>query len=105
MPSSEQSASVLEPGHWVALTLKAGAAPLRVYVGEVQAVDGRGVRITLIDWVVGTADSWDFFAPWESVSSALVATPDHAIGRFGAAGSDWQRAMSPPKAAAQQDGG
>lgn len=105
MPHSENAAGVLRPGDWVALTLKADAAPLRVYVGEVQAVADPGVRITLIDWLVGTACAWDFFAPWESICSALVATPEHDVGRFGAAGADWQRAMDPAKDAAQQDGG
>lgn len=88
------AATTLHPGYVVAVTLKADAAPLRCYVGAVQAVDGHGVRLTLIDWFTGTADSWDAFFPWESITSALVATPDHAISRFGESAGNWQTACN-----------
>ena len=74
---SNQQHSLL-PGYVVALTLKPGAAPLDCYVGEVQTVDSHGVRITLIDWMTGLFTHFDFFAPWESITSALVATPEHS---------------------------
>jgi hypothetical protein len=94
--------ATLEAGYWVALTLREDTAPLRVYVGQVQDVDERGVRITLVDWFVGLPASWDFFAPWDSIVSALVATPDHATDRFADAASDWQSQME-PEAGAPED--
>ena len=80
----------LEPGYWVALTLKPGAAPLRCYVGEVQATDERGVRITLIDWLTGRANSYDLFVSWENITSSLVCTPEHDLENFGRAAERWQ---------------
>jgi hypothetical protein len=87
------SAATLEPGYVVALTLRADAAPLRAYVGEVQTVDERGVRLTLIDWLIGSFCSWDLFAPWEQITSALVATPDHDVTHFDQAAGNWQTWM------------
>lgn len=83
----------LAPGYWVALVLVEGAAPLRCYVGQVQAIDERGVRLTLVDWVVGIPAGWDFFAPWPSILSALVATPQHDVKRFGERAAKWQEQM------------
>jgi hypothetical protein len=81
----------IEPGYWVALTLKPNVAPLRCYVGVVQAMDERGLRITLIDWMVGTASGFDMYAPWENITAALVATPVHSIDLFGDDASLWQK--------------
>jgi hypothetical protein len=86
----------LAPGFWVAITLKPDAAPLRVYVGQIQAVDTHGVRLTLVDWLVGNASSWDFYAPWETITCALLATPDHDLGQFGERAADWQQRMEEP---------
>jgi hypothetical protein len=83
----------LEPGFWVAPSLAPGAAPLRSYVGQIEAVDERGVRVTLIDWLVGAATDWDLFVPWASITSALVATQAHAMDRFGDAAGQWQTRM------------
>jgi hypothetical protein len=80
----------LAVGYGVALTLREGTAPLRCYVGQVQAVDEHGVRITLIDWLTGAANEWDFFATWDSITSALVATPAHATELFADAAAKWQ---------------
>jgi hypothetical protein len=90
--------STLQKGFFVALTLRHGAAPLDVYVGQVQAVDERGVRITLIDWIIGTASGWDFFAPWASIESALVGTPDHSLP-FGDDAGKWQEQVKNVRAA------
>jgi hypothetical protein len=87
----------LEAGWWVALTLAPDSAPLRVYVGQVQDVDERGVRLTLVDWVSGAANSWDFFAPWPCIRSVLVGPHEHATERFGDAASRWQELMSADK--------
>ncbi len=77
-------------GFLVALTVKEGTAPLRCYVGEVQSADEHGVRLTLADWIVDMASGWDFFAPWESITAALVATEAHHKGGFDDAASDFQ---------------
>lgn len=47
--------TTVQKGFWVACTLKPGSAPLDVYVGQVQDVDARGLRITLVDWLIGKA--------------------------------------------------
>jgi hypothetical protein len=94
MTVADDARPTLTPGWWVALTLRPDAAPLRVYVGEVQQVDEHGVRITLIDWLLGSATSWDFFAPWSMVASALVGTDKHHVERFGESASQWQSQMS-----------
>lgn len=80
----------IETGMWIALTMAANSAPLRCYVGEVQAVDDCGVRITLIDWIVGAACGYDFFAPWAQIVSALVATSEHDLSGFGKEAARWQ---------------
>lgn len=77
-------------GYAVALCLKPDCAPLRCYVGQVQEVDQRGIRLTLVDWLVGEFSEWDFFIPWGSIASALVATPEHDLGRFGDAAATFQ---------------
>lgn len=86
--------STLEPGFWIAATLKKDSAPLRVYVGEIQEIDDRGVRITLIDWMIGAPANWDLFVPWDSLESALVATPEHSVERFPDSAGKWQSRMS-----------
>jgi hypothetical protein len=86
----------LAPGFWVALTLSPEAALLRVYVGQVQAVDAHGVRLTLVDWILGAATHWDFYAPWGQITSALIATPEHAREGFADAAADWQDRMPQP---------
>lgn len=51
-------------------------------VGEVQAVDEHGVRVTCIDWVVGRFSSWDVFVPWGELKEVDIATPEHDFGLF-----------------------
>jgi len=82
---------VLVPGYAVALVLKEGTAPHRCYVGEVQAVDEHGVRITLIDWIAGQFTGWNFLAPWESITSAMIATPDRDIQSFAVEAAEFQK--------------
>jgi hypothetical protein len=69
----EGTASTLEVGRVVALALKADGSPVRVYVGEVQAVDENGVRLSLVD-------SWDMFVAWAQIAWALIATPKQGVG-------------------------
>jgi len=90
--------STLQKGFFVALTLRHGAAPLDVYVGQVQEVDEHGVRITLVDWLIGAASGWDFFAPWSTIESALVGTPDHTLP-FGDDAGKWQKQVEEVRAA------
>lgn len=71
------AAKSLQAGHLVALVLKPEVAPIRCYVGEVQDVDQHGVRVTLIDWLIGMFCGDDLWVPWDSILSALVATPEH----------------------------
>jgi len=49
MESKAEKRLLLKVGWWVALTLKPNVAPLRSYVGQIQAVDAEGIRITLVD--------------------------------------------------------
>jgi len=83
----------LQVGYWVALTLTPDSAPLNSYVGTVQALDGHGIRITLVDWISGRADGWDLFLPWSSIQSALVATHSHNVKGFGEAAGEWQQSI------------
>ena len=55
---------LLQVGWWAAVTVKEGVFPLRCYVGQVEAIGERGVRLTLVDWLTGTATSYDLFVPW-----------------------------------------
>lgn len=86
-------APTLDIGYWVAVVLPAGTAPLRCYVGEVQAVDSQGIRLTLVDWLTNTADSWDLFVPWHHVEAALIATPAHDLTYFFQQAALWQERM------------
>jgi hypothetical protein len=79
---------------WIALTLREGTAPLRSYVGQVQAVDANGVRLTLIDWIIGSASGYDLFVPWTNIEAALIATPEHDADGFGERAAAWQKAVS-----------
>lgn len=88
------STKTIQKGFWVALTLAPGTAPSRCYVGLVDAVDDRGVRITLMDWIVGAACGYDLFVPWENIESVLVCTPDHDKDGFGDYASEWQTRMN-----------
>ena len=73
---------VLENGWLVAVCLKPDTAPSRCYVGQIEAGDERGIRLTLADWISGTFSGNDFFVPWSNITSALVATPDHNTEMF-----------------------
>jgi hypothetical protein len=68
-------------------------APLRCYVGQIQAIDSDGMRITLVDWFTGMAANWDFFVSHRNIESALVCTEEHDLKGFGDAGGKWQEQM------------
>lgn len=78
----------LKPGWWVALTLYRDTAPLRSYVG-IRQVDDPGVRITMIDWLDGTASDYDLFIPWPSIASATVATDEQDLTQFEERAGQW----------------
>jgi hypothetical protein len=86
---------LLKVGWWAALTLKAGVAPLRCYVGQIQALDTEGVRITLVDWFSGIASGYDFYVPHRNIESALVCTEQHDLDGFGERAGKWQAQMDP----------
>ena len=54
-----RSIRTLKIGWWMAANLKPGIAPLRCYVGQIEAIDELGLRMTLVDWLTGSATSYD----------------------------------------------
>ena len=87
----------IEVGYWIAATLKKDTAPLRCFVGQVAAVDERGIRVTLRDRSDVTPNyghfvDYDLFIPWSNLESALIATP-HNANYFGNPAITWQDAM------------
>jgi hypothetical protein len=65
------SYTTLVQGQVVALALQRPVADEACYIGEVQATDARGVRITV---TTGLLAGLDYFAPWTNIEGALVAT-------------------------------
>jgi hypothetical protein len=90
----KKSRQTIEVGYWLAVTLPADTAPLRSYVGHVQAVDEHGIRLTLVDRVLGTATPYDLFIPWANLASALIATPAQDENGFVQEAGKWQEAMT-----------
>jgi hypothetical protein len=86
-------APVLKVGWWVAVVLKPDTAPFRCYVGKIEALDTDGMRLGLIDWVVGDPVTWDFYIPHRNVESALLCTEEHDKKGFGEAAGKWQETM------------
>jgi hypothetical protein len=82
--------NTLNVGHWVAVTVRETIAPLKCYVGKIEAKDDHGIRMTLIDWVTGAPASWDLFLPYSSIECALVATAEHDVEGFVEAAGKWQ---------------
>jgi hypothetical protein len=72
------------------ITVKPGTAPGDVYVGVIEAIDALGIRITLIDWIIDYAASWDFFIPHSNVDSILIATEHHDQKHFGETAASWR---------------
>lgn len=70
----------LEPGYCVGVALREPICSLRYYVGEVQAVDELGIRITGIDWMVGMFCGFDHWFPWSNILGLKdVATEAHSL--------------------------
>jgi len=74
-------------------TLKPDTDPLRCYVGQIQSVDALGIRVTLVDWIIGEALRWDLFVPRGNIESMLLATEEHDLKQFGDAAGKWQTKM------------
>lgn len=83
----------LKVGWWAAITLKAGTAPLRCYVGKIEAVDAESMRLTLVDWISGMAAGYDFWVPRRNIESMLLATEEHDLDGFGEHAGGWQTEM------------
>src|SRR5262245_51500678 len=84
---------LLKVGWWVALTLKPNTAPLRCYVGQIQALSNDGIRLTLLDVLSGEAAGYDVYVPHRNIESALVATDEHRLANFAKESENWQAAM------------
>lgn len=91
--SEHRPPSTIAVGYWLAVVLPPDTAPLRCYVGQVQAVDVQGIRLTLVDWLSGMADGFDVFVPWRHIQSAFIATPEHDLHDFARRAGQWQDAM------------
>ena len=76
---TEAQSRCFEPGFRVAVRLRPGTAPIPCYVGEVVATDEHGVRLTLVDWIVGGFVSHDMYVPWTNIEMAYVATPNDTL--------------------------
>lgn len=86
--------STLKTGYAVALTLAPDTAPRRCYVGQIEAIDLHGIRITLIDWLLGSFCGNDLFVPWSNIQSAYISTEKHDLTMFlGTDAPRWQENM------------
>ncbi len=67
---------------WVVLVLLARPVygDMRCFVGEVQRSSPLGLRITTIDWLLGTFTGADFWFKWEHVVAVEVFTDQHELG-------------------------
>ena len=90
---TEEGRPTLEAGMLVALSVTPDTTPHTAPVGEIQAVDEHGVRITLMDWIVGTFTGSDLFVPWRNVEAAMVFTSEHSRELFGDDAARWQKRM------------
>lgn len=78
----------LSPGYAVGIALREPIAKLNYFVGEVQAVDDIGIRITHVDWLVGLFSGFDCWFPWANVLGITeIATPAHSM-------YDWHHSAS-----------
>jgi hypothetical protein len=59
----------------------------------VVATDEHGVRITLVDWLIGDFVQQDMYVPWANIEMAYVATPDDILAE-GDLGR-WQEELGP----------
>jgi len=93
MSESNGKVALLRKGWWVTVTVKPGVFPLRAYCGEIQAIDERGFRMTLVDWFTGYPVGWDISVPWDQFEGALVCTDQHDKKGFGEPAGQWQEGV------------
>ena len=70
---------VLEPDYVVQLFVKPSETddyPSH-WVGRVQAVDERGIRIRDFDWLTEEFLGFDRFVPWSEIRQVRIAVPHH----------------------------
>jgi hypothetical protein len=70
--------AALEQGWGVAIILKQPVNESACYVGEVQAVDDLGIRITAMDWLVEEPVGMDWWFPWSAIAAIEVSTDKHS---------------------------
>lgn len=83
---------VFEPRQLVLIETAWVTAGCFALCGEVQATDEHGVRLTLVDWLMGDMVGWDIFLPWNQILNAVIATTAHDQRGFVAyAGKEQER--------------
>jgi predicted GIY-YIG superfamily endonuclease len=70
----------IEPGFCVGVALREPIGGMKYYVGEVQAVDDLGIRVSSIQWMIGTFTGFDEWFPWSNVLGLSgIATEAHSL--------------------------
>jgi hypothetical protein len=92
---------ILESGWVVCVALTRPIGANVCYVGEVQAVNERGIRITAIDWIIGSFTGADFYFPWDNIDGLEIFTRDHDLSGvdLGAIQTRWNDARKDHKTA------
>jgi hypothetical protein len=54
----------------------------RSFVGEVEAIDDRGVKILLYDWVLNGFVGDGLFVPWREITLMYIADDRHDLDEF-----------------------
>lgn len=72
-------ANTLVQGWKVAVVMSEPVDHTYCSVGELQALDDRGIRLTLIDWFTGAFTGFDFFIPWTNIIAIEVVTDEHDL--------------------------
>lgn len=78
--ASQAKPITLEVGWGVAIILREPVNGGVCYVGEIQAMDDRGLRVRLMDWLIGAAVDMDWWFPWSDIAAMEVA--DHECSRW-----------------------
>lgn len=92
--AKKKSTAVLEVGWAIAVVMERPIGTGYCHVGEVQAIDERGFRITLMDWVVGQFIHDDFYIPWSNVRGMSICTDDHDFGLWSKDIGDYQKRIN-----------
>lgn len=74
----EAAKRILEAGWGVAIILRRPINGNACYVGEVQACDDRGIRISAMDWLIGMCVDMDWWFPWTDIAAMEVSTDQHS---------------------------